>query len=816
MHMAPFTSSEDTTKCFSCHDGRIKAIEAEPGNPFLFWSASEDGTVRQFDRRLPDAGCRRGSAASGAAAGNQAPQGGRRDAGNCLVALTADERSPESPFVARVGRGGTIRAMHLACNPSNSNYLAVACGDLVARVFDRRVLSLGPATDARSGGRSPAMAFCPAHEHPLAGKACGITSPDSRMTMSPLVTGHHSTCVSFRPDGRELLVSYHRDHVYLFDSSGARRSSGGKVGDLATCSYFLPHLPPPSPPPGATAAPAPSQGSGEGEGVEWSGAGKRWREGKRKDRAGGDGFRRNWGVPRGGVCADSTTRILEAHRALTMWDGRGVAPVSATELSALYTTRSGELSNRGWRGDRYLALLDVARAKELAPDSADILWEYVEALSNTGRERAARGEARRSARKFPALEAKAQALLYPVSTGSGGSGSGGTGGSTGGSAGANGGAGGARSISRPGFTPAWQRDLRIGVVIGDVNEGDAQAGGAADRDDEEEEDQEEASGGGGFREYRTPPARTPGTRRRGHRARPRDVESDSDDEGGTSPPPSSWKNLNLDRLLAAEERAAAGWYRTIIASDTRDCENSDLRCPPDRRRPKDEGAGSGGKGEACGGEHQRESAPSFDRGVTDHSGGGYGYWEDAAATSSERSQLDVASPRAMIQRYAGACNVQTDIKEACFLGDNGDYIAAGSDDGRLFVWERESGRLVRAVPAVTALATDDKVLNCVQPHPSLPILATSGLDNVVRVWSPIGQENTKGEEDRAEGVEATGMSAGALPSLGDIARHNQGNMDPVGVSMRMALQPLMRQLVMQITTSSGADADAGPGECTQA
>lgn len=105
----------------------------------------------------------------------------------------------------------------------------------------------------------------------------------------------------------------------------------------------------------------------------------------------------------------------------------------------------------------------------------------MEALSNTGRERAARGEARRSARKFPALEAKAQALLYPVSTGSGGSGSGGTGGSTGGSAGANGGAGGARSISRPGFTPAWQRDLRIGVVIGDVNEGDAQAGGAAVR-----------------------------------------------------------------------------------------------------------------------------------------------------------------------------------------------------------------------------------------------------------------------------------------------------------------------------------------------
>lgn len=40
------------------------------------------------------------------------------------------------------------------------------------------------------------------------------------------------------------------------------------------------------------------------------------------------------------------------------------------------------------------------------------------------------------------------------------------------------------------------------------------------------------------------------------------------------------------------------------------------------------------------------------------------------------------SPRAMTQRYAGACNVQTVIKEASFLGDGGGYVASGSDDGR--------------------------------------------------------------------------------------------------------------------------------------
>jgi len=36
----------------------------------------------------------------------------------------------------------------------------------------------------------------------------------------------------------------------------------------------------------------------------------------------------------------------------------------------------------------------------------------------------------------------------------------------------------------------------------------------------------------------------------------------------------------------------------------------------------------------------------------------------------------------MTERYAGACNVQTVIKEASFLGDGGGYVASGSDDGR--------------------------------------------------------------------------------------------------------------------------------------
>ena len=37
---------------------------------------------------------------------------------------------------------------------------------------------------------------------------------------------------------------------------------------------------------------------------------------------------------------------------------------------------------------------------------------------------------------------------------------------------------------------------------------------------------------------------------------------------------------------------------------------------------------------------------------------------------------------------------------------------------------------------IQVLKADEDVVNCVQPHPSLPLLATSGIESVVRLWSP--------------------------------------------------------------------------------
>ncbi len=42
-----------TIYVFNCHSRRVKRLESIHTEPFVFWSASEDGTIRQFDIRCP-------------------------------------------------------------------------------------------------------------------------------------------------------------------------------------------------------------------------------------------------------------------------------------------------------------------------------------------------------------------------------------------------------------------------------------------------------------------------------------------------------------------------------------------------------------------------------------------------------------------------------------------------------------------------------------------------------------------------------------------------------------------------------------------
>ncbi|KAK3786734.1 hypothetical protein RRG08_000942 [Elysia crispata] len=136
-------------------------------------------------------------------------------------------------------------------------------------------------------------------------------------------------------------------------------------------------------------------------------------------------------------------------------------------------------------------------------------------------------------------------------------------------------------------------------------------------------------------------------------------------------------------------------------------------------------------------------------------------------------------------RFCGHCNTTTDIKEANFFGSNGQYVVAGSDDGSFFIWDKITTNIVRVLRA------DESIVNCLQPHPSTCLLATSGIDPVVRLWSPRPEDGT--ENDRE------------VNNCDDAAMANQKRMnaDP--------LEVMLRNMGYRISGFLDADDDDGEG-----
>ncbi|XP_018654325.1 hypothetical protein Smp_145610 [Schistosoma mansoni] len=104
-------------------------------------------------------------------------------------------------------------------------------------------------------------------------------------------------------------------------------------------------------------------------------------------------------------------------------------------------------------------------------------------------------------------------------------------------------------------------------------------------------------------------------------------------------------------------------------------------------------------------------------------------WIDEDERERRKNAIDFSAS------YVGHCNSITDIKEANFFGSYGQYIVGGSDCGAFFIWDRNTTNIMRILKA------DSSTVNCVQPHPSICLLASSGIDSVVRLWSPNCEED---------------------------------------------------------------------------
>uniref|UniRef100_A0AAY5EWD3 Ddb1 and cul4 associated factor 6 n=1 Tax=Electrophorus electricus TaxID=8005 RepID=A0AAY5EWD3_ELEEL len=94
----------------------------------------------------------------------------------------------------------------------------------------------------------------------------------------------------------------------------------------------------------------------------------------------------------------------------------------------------------------------------------------------------------------------------------------------------------------------------------------------------------------------------------------------------------------------------------------------------------------------------------------------------------ETEALSIKRPIAKLS-FKGHRNSRTMIKEACFWGNN--FVLSGSDCGHIFIWDRHTGEHVMLLEA------DNHVVNCLQPHPYEPLLASSGIDYDIKIWSPM-------------------------------------------------------------------------------
>jgi hypothetical protein len=107
----------------------------------------------------------------------------------------------------------------------------------------------------------------------------------------------------------------------------------------------------------------------------------------------------------------------------------------------------------------------------------------------------------------------------------------------------------------------------------------------------------------------------------------------------------------------------------------------------------------------------------------------------------------------------------TDFEIPPWLGRGG-LVVSGSDDGGAWVYCRSSGVALAALPA------DADVCNAVRPHPTLPLLATSGIESTVRLWRCGGFG-----DGRARGGGGGGGGGGGAPEPADGGSSGSGGDD---------------------------------------
>lgn len=99
------------------------------------------------------------------------------------------------------------------------------------------------------------------------------------------------------------------------------------------------------------------------------------------------------------------------------------------------------------------------------------------------------------------------------------------------------------------------------------------------------------------------------------------------------------------------------------------------------------------------------------------------------------------------QVFSGHRNSRT-VKGVNFFGPNDEYVVSGSDCGHIFIWEKKSSEVVRM------MIGDRHVVNQLESHPLIPMLATCGIEKNIKLWSPSSNDFSPLPDNIQEVMEA--------------------------------------------------------------
>lgn len=70
--------------------------------------------------------------------------------------------------------------------------------------------------------------------------------------------------------------------------------------------------------------------------------------------------------------------------------------------------------------------------------------------------------------------------------------------------------------------------------------------------------------------------------------------------------------------------------------------------------------------------------------------------EEKQTDEERKDEIALSRPnngRYFESQYSGHCNIRT-VKSVSFFGPDNDYVCSGSDDGRIFIWDKTSCKLM--------------------------------------------------------------------------------------------------------------------------